>query len=254
MPKQITKIVYTFEELLKVEETDICISSTCVEKARTYLIGLASMSDWYDDIYELWEKALDEIGFEDAKIAFTGFWSQGDGASFTAGVDLEKMAKYLATEIEGKDHISLDANGKETFAAYLTHKIGGKPATNPKHSRIVWLANLVDISVQRGHLRYSHEMSCSVQHGLDDEGTVFIRDEAGKLLPPEQQGWRSRTPRVRALWENFAVDVEILRKDVSRAIYRALTTCYEELTADKALIDLSNDVDITFDTAGRADG
>lgn len=35
-----------------------------------------------------WKGELAAAGYEDAEIAFSGFWSQGDGASFTGGVNL----------------------------------------------------------------------------------------------------------------------------------------------------------------------
>lgn len=40
--------------------------------------------DWYDHTYEYYENKLKKLGFTDIKFEFSGFWSQGDGASFTA--------------------------------------------------------------------------------------------------------------------------------------------------------------------------
>lgn len=39
--------------------------------------------DWYDYIIEDWTKKLDAMGFDNPEIRFSGFHSQGDGASFT---------------------------------------------------------------------------------------------------------------------------------------------------------------------------
>lgn len=48
--------------------------------------------DWYKWSLEDWERDLESMGFDDVNISFSGFWSQGDGASFTSGsIDIEKF-------------------------------------------------------------------------------------------------------------------------------------------------------------------
>ena len=39
---------------------------------------------WHESIYEYYSDKLKALGFYDIKFEFSGFWSQGDGASFTA--------------------------------------------------------------------------------------------------------------------------------------------------------------------------
>jgi len=46
-------------------------------------------------IIDYWIEKLQDIGFEDAQIEYTGFYSQGDGASFTASVNIEKLINTL---------------------------------------------------------------------------------------------------------------------------------------------------------------
>lgn len=41
-------------------------------------------SFWSKYMLEEWEEKLEAMGFEDPQINFSGFWSQGDGASFTS--------------------------------------------------------------------------------------------------------------------------------------------------------------------------
>lgn len=51
--------------------------------------------EWYDGILYGWKQKLTEIGFMNPEINFSGFWSQGDGASFTCDyIDIKKMAEY----------------------------------------------------------------------------------------------------------------------------------------------------------------
>lgn len=66
--------VYSYSEL----------SETAKEKARNWYIENCCDYEWYDFILEDWKEKLAEIGFTNAKIYFTGFWSQGDGACFDA--------------------------------------------------------------------------------------------------------------------------------------------------------------------------
>lgn len=40
--------------------------------------------DWFQSTYDYYESKLKKLGFYDVKFEFSGFWSQGDGASFTA--------------------------------------------------------------------------------------------------------------------------------------------------------------------------
>ena len=41
-------------------------------------------NDWFEHVIETWTSLLAELGFDGVEIAFTGFSTQGDGASFTA--------------------------------------------------------------------------------------------------------------------------------------------------------------------------
>lgn len=50
--------------------------------------------DWNDWIKEKHHSILESVGFEDVESQYSGFCSQGDGASFTAGnVDIEKFLR-----------------------------------------------------------------------------------------------------------------------------------------------------------------
>ena len=66
--------------------------------------------DWHSYVIEEWTDKLKEQGFKDAVIRFSGFWSQGDGASFTADFDYvgdaalkwlepEDVAKFTALKV-----------------------------------------------------------------------------------------------------------------------------------------------------------
>lgn len=57
---------------------------------KKYSIVISSMGeDWHDCLLEDIKEELETLGFTDAEISYSGFWSQGDGASFTADVNVE---------------------------------------------------------------------------------------------------------------------------------------------------------------------
>lgn len=75
--------VYTFDEL----------SQDAKQKALEDNAYINVEHDWYDYLLEEWRAKLEASGFTEADIQFSGFYSQGDGASFTASVDLVEWLK-----------------------------------------------------------------------------------------------------------------------------------------------------------------
>ena len=81
-------------EVFKYDE----LSDSAKQRARDwYLEGMDY--DWYDCVYEMCIEDGKEKGFDIDKINFSGFWSQGDGASWTGSVDLlEFIEKHADKE------------------------------------------------------------------------------------------------------------------------------------------------------------
>lgn len=81
--------VYNFSEL----------SETAKEKAISNYIE--NLYDWWDSIYDYWNDKLTEIGFNNVKIYFSGFYSQGNGAMFTyKHIDEKLYNEYIeSTEL-----------------------------------------------------------------------------------------------------------------------------------------------------------
>ncbi len=77
--------IYQFNEL----------NEQAQERALEYFIEYCDI-DLLDN--EIYKELLRENGFLDAKIEYSGFGSQGDGASFTADIDMNKflVGKYAA--------------------------------------------------------------------------------------------------------------------------------------------------------------
>jgi hypothetical protein len=83
----ITYKIYPFEEL----------DDKAKEKARDWFKEDYPDYEWWDYTYDRWKEDLTEIGFNDPDFSFSGFCCQGDGASFTADLDLDKLIDCLMT-------------------------------------------------------------------------------------------------------------------------------------------------------------
>lgn len=78
--------IYEFDELNKEAQ------QTAIENNRYWNV---EHYEWWDNTYEIWQEDLAEFGYGDVKINFSGFSSQGDGASFTAGIGLRQWIKAM---------------------------------------------------------------------------------------------------------------------------------------------------------------
>lgn len=81
--KTITTTLYSFSELSPEAQAKV------LKKYRDWNTD----HDWYRDTIDAFTKELEEEGYKSPDIKFSGFYSQGDGASFTCkSIDLTKFA------------------------------------------------------------------------------------------------------------------------------------------------------------------
>lgn len=242
MPKTIHKTVYTFKELLAgAKRKNGRISQHAVEKARACLQEGATDHNWWEYIYEMWKQALEQVGFTDADISFSGFWSSGDGASFTSGLDCEKLLTFFSTDIEPKNCIDSDGKGGKNFLPYVVQKLvarGHGKTYNKRFADLLLVAECFSGRVTRDRYggNYVHWNTCSTVIEYDphqDETVQQLVDICIDDFVPE-----------------FEKAVEELRKDLCRVIYRELEAEHEYRTADEQLIEDSEANDYTFDESG----
>jgi hypothetical protein len=81
--------LYSFEELAPEVQQKV------VERETTVNVDNA---DWYEPIIEDWTEELQHHGFEQVKILFSGFGSQGDGACFEAHMHIAEYLKAHTLE------------------------------------------------------------------------------------------------------------------------------------------------------------
>ena len=73
------------------DEADGDTEPTLDELIEEHRQAQVEYDDWYEFTLEDWTERLAELGYTDAKIQFSGFWSQGDGAGFESGYDIDKF-------------------------------------------------------------------------------------------------------------------------------------------------------------------
>lgn len=178
----------------KFSELDEKVQEKLLDKNRYYHV---EDTWWYESTYEDWKEKLECIGFENPKIYFSGFSSQGDGAVFDADVDHDKVLSYIIYDTE-YSHPLLNQT-IDLFEEDELYRI-----------EIVQNSNLN---------RYSHENTryVTAEHDIDYDGRsddeIDLADEMCSDFIPEL--------------------INDLRKDLCFSIYRDLENAYEYLTSDE---------------------
>lgn len=84
MPQILQTTVYKYSELADAAKA----------KARDWFTADNDNDGWGGFLIEEWrDEILPALGFEDAEISYSGFYSQGDGASFVCSVDIVKYCE-----------------------------------------------------------------------------------------------------------------------------------------------------------------
>lgn len=241
MPKTVTKTVtlYTFAELLAGVK-DGTIKQKAVDAAREWLLsGVRDNNDWAEYELDVWKKALAQIGFDDAEISYSGFWSQGDGASFTCRrVDVAKLIEFMieAEGIAPSETIGSLAGGEpnaEDFRPWIVKGCNGVPTIGAKFRRFAkaYESGYVDLTIERTSHSYCHEMTC--------RGSLDLHTGNHKAAGFEK------------LATELEEHTEQLRLDLCRAIYKGLEAEYNYQTSDEALEETADANDYTFNVNGK---
>src|SRR6266516_6387233 len=94
----VTITIYKFDELSEDAK------KRALEQMRD---NNTEVGDWWQFVYEDWQTKLEENGFFAVTIYFSGFWSQGDGASFEGKVD---VAKWLTVNKKRRNYRAVYAD------------------------------------------------------------------------------------------------------------------------------------------------
>jgi hypothetical protein len=153
---------------------------------------------WYEDYIEEVKKRMDVCGFDIDEVFFSGFCSQGDGASWIGSINIVKWIEDVSKNLSSPPF------------ATITDFLSDEPDCSTTVTRFI--------------RHYSHENTMSFDHELltliDDHQTEFgesitfgqsFSDDVDRLLK----------------------EIECSAKECAKSIYRSLEKIYDELISDK---------------------
>ena len=206
--------VYQFPEL----------SDTAKEKARSWYRDAAVSDDWWDAVYDDFERICDILGVnlktrpvrlmgggtrQKPCIWFSGFWSQGDGAAFEGYLSHAKGAT-----VSIRDYAPQDTS---------LHGIADR-------LQAIQRRNFYQLAAEASHRgRYYHEYTMSVDVSRFSRTGQPPTDDAEEVV------------------------TEIFR-DLARWLYRQLQAEYDHLTSNEAIEEGIMINEYTFTEAGRRFG
>lgn len=221
------------------------LSQTAKDKARHHYIENFTY-DWWDSVYEMAKEDGLEKGFRIDDIYFSGFWSQGDGASWIGQVDICAWLRAHAPDTIGVDALIALIHG-----GYIE-----------KHIRVT-----------TGGSHYSHENTMSVgevemESGLSDpdedywivqlspfthegHGAPILKGMDYANIVTLNTSDEANPYKVTNIYK-LEEDIEESAKDYARHIYKQLQEEYEYLTSDEAIAEFYEANDFLFNEEGES--
>jgi hypothetical protein len=165
--------------------------------------------EWWDYTYSEYKIEMQTKGITIDEMNFTGFYSQGDGASFTGKVDMIQFLKVHGLE----EHFM----GATFFAGQ------GE----------LWA------EITRGSSRYSHENSVTVNLIIDSYNNYEDGSTRYQVYETMQEVMEHET-------KDLEKEVEDICKEYMRDLYAKLRDEYESLTSKEAIWDtiVANDLHV----------
>ena len=169
--------------------------------------------DWLVDQLQ---EDLEDSGFDSAEISFSGFWSQGDGASFVGRVD-----------------------DKEKFFDAV-----GVPRSDIHPAIWSFIEENLEISIVRNSSRYVHEGTVSVDWEFYDDPVIELFSGLGmEDLSVDVEEFLSK--------EGFWDKATQWKNSKCGEIYSSLEKAYEGEFNDEAAEDWADQMGIEFDSKGN---
>ena len=153
--------------------------------------------DWWDGVYDCFTEKMKEAGVHVEDIQFSGFWSQGDGASFNGSVEDWKLF--------------FEKHDLSKYPVFVKlHEVGGLSAS--------W----------KSHGGYCHEHT--VSFGVDAEDFWVCVNDHDELSEAVSIAYSAI---VTEQFQDFEKDISEILKGYMRELYKELEQEYEYLTSDE---------------------
>lgn len=163
--------------------------------------GLQFSDFWWEHVQEGVASELEKEGIFDVEFQWSGFHSQGDGASFTGNVDLSEFFKYHLDNFD----FTFSRDGHSQEGADLLEELGAQPKFLVKEAID---DSLITGSIDRIDNRHSHY------------NTVSFNIER-EYLP---EGWEKEVDSFANYLEGYCSD---WLEDKCRDLYSRLEKAYE---------------------------
>jgi len=196
--------------------------------------------DWHDPVIEGFQEDLSEMGVEEVKVEYSGFYSQGDGASFTGGVqDIKKfLVKTLGmTEYSDEELDELPESIKEKVEGFID--------------------SLTIVFNRKYGNRYSHEKTCQtdfwceiLNNAFYDEeypnGKIYLTDRVITGNPLVFMDLQEEVDKIEKAAEEW-------RSEQCQELYSSLEKEYDYLQSDEAVAETleSNGTEFEVDEDGE---
>ena len=190
-------------------------------------------TDWHEPIVEDFESDMKEDGLSDIEVSYSGFNSQGDGASFTGEVYDNKtfMKKCLGLKddewLDMGDEEKPEDEGSRLRADLLDLGFDSREKLTPDN---------FSISIIRDSSRYSHENTIS--------GNVVIEDVPESIedeFPHALDEYAAKLEEMVTKWA----------RDTSKDLYRKLERYYDNLRSEEEVKETIIGNDYKFDKDGN---
>lgn len=191
---------------------------------------------WYEDVIENFESELKNSGLENIVCNFTGFWSQGDGASFTANV--RDVEKFLRDAIKLKPGKWFDYQKEENEEDEIDDLISGFEELGINSKIIPLTPDDFWINIKRDSSRYYHENTISAEIDVDEpiEGNYLDASQR-----KEFNAWVGSLENSITEWA----------RKKSRELYSELENEYESMTSDEAIQEWIDSMGYEFTRDGE---
>lgn len=235
MPETIEITVYKFNEL----------EGRAKENARNKLIEWATDHEWWDAGYANAKEDGAKRGFDIEDIRFSGFWSQGDGASWTGSVDVTQFIEFMLEQPEDTpEHRWIDADRHRYLCLIELMKDG-------------WVERHVNVT--RNGYHYVHENTTGPEGGVDwsaleneideDKAEETTLHSEGVLKGASVVGVAEGID-VKHLIDDLNDKIKEEVRSFSQEIYRRLEAEYDSMCEDAYLQDMAEANGYRFDADG----
>lgn len=180
------------------------------------LIDTQIPDDWHDDVLQDLASKLEEKGWEGVDLNFSGFWSQGDGASFEAdSIDLQRIVEHYKISVDEDRYF-----GPDTSEGLLHPDVAAELLQLEEMGLNMGLTSLSSLAIQhvsatirRNDNWHSHEMTCSIDWYF----------EAEEMEPQEEEILELAESIVMKIMDR----VETHRIEECKSAYREIEDCWE---------------------------